>query len=53
MSIITITTIATLKMLVPILYVGIISIALTTIWYYPKYKKTKIGLIPYLLKLFE
>ena len=53
MSIITITILAILKMLIPMLYIGIITILLTCIWYYPKYKKTKIGLIPYLLKIFE
>lgn len=53
MSIITVTTIAFLKMLIPMLCIGIITTLLTSIWYYPKYKKTKIGLIPYLLKIFE
>lgn len=49
----TIVTMATVKMLLPILYIGIISFLTVCIWYYPKYQKTKIGLIPYLLKIFE
>lgn len=44
---------AILKMLIPMLYIGIITILLTCIWYYPKYKKTKIGLLPYLIKIIE
>lgn len=44
---------AILKILIPMLYIGIITILVTCIWYYPKYKKTKIGLIPYLLKTLE
>ena len=44
---------AILKMLIPMLYIGIITILLTSVWYYPKYKKTNIGLIPYLIKTIE
>lgn len=53
MSIITITIIAILKMLIPMLCIGIITILLISVWYYPKYKKTKIGLLPYLLTILE
>ena len=49
----TVAILALLKILIPMLYIGIVSLILTSIWYYPKYKKTKIGLIPYLLKTLE
>lgn len=50
---VTVTILALLEMLIPILCIGIITFIITCIWYYPKYQKTKQGLIPYLLKIFE
>ena len=49
----TVAILALLKMLIPILCIGIITFIITCIWYYPKYKKTKIGLLPYLIKIIK
>lgn len=47
----TVAILALLKMLIPMLCIAIIAFITTCVWYYPKYKKTKKGLIPFLMDL--